>query len=187
MAPGVASDGLKPQRDPPFLKNPGPLSMEKHALPQINDPSTAARYLGEIVGTHYSAALRATEAYGRHLASKRDSLLAETFEGEGLGEFWRELLKSEKVRLGSGKVLKGLSTTPSHYFFDFLDTAEEVYRKRYLGDLFSKRNKAGKMEHAQCLAFLRDHCAGGVPDHFTVQNKIATWKQLLRVVGRYQE
>ena len=88
---------------------------------QFNDPSTAARYLGESVGTHYSAALRATEAYGNHLAAKRESLLSGIFEGQGLGDFWRDLLRSEQVRIGSPKVLQELSTTPSHYFFDFLD------------------------------------------------------------------
>jgi len=161
--------------------------MTNLALAQFNDPSTTARYLGESVGTHYSAALRATEAYGKHLAAKRTSLQSETFEGESLGDFWRELLRSEKVRVGSMEVLRELSTTPSHYFLDFLNTAEAVYEKRYRGSPSSERKQGCKTEHAQCLAFLRDHSAGGARDHFTVQNKISTWMRLLRLMGRYQE
>lgn len=161
--------------------------MTNLALAQFNDPSTAARYLGESVGTHYSAALRATEAYGRHLAAKRESLLSDSFEGESLGEFWSDLLRSEKIQLGSPKVLKELSTTPSHYFLDFLNTAEAVYEKRYRDLPSSKRKQLSKTEHAQCLAFLRDHGAGGARDHFAVRNKIATWMRLLRMMGRYQE
>jgi hypothetical protein len=154
---------------------------------QFNDPSTAARYLGESVGTHYSAALRATEAYGKHLAAKRESLLSGKFEGQGLGDFWRDLLRSEQVRIGSPKMLQELSTTPSHYFFDFLDTADDVYRRRYGGLPSSQGKRLCKTEHAQCLRFLRNHTGGGIPDHFTVQNKIATWMKLLRMMGGYQE
>ena len=169
---------LQSRDDPPMTRN---------LIAQCNDPSTAARYLGESVGTHYSSALRATEAYGKYLAAKRESLLSEIFEGEGLGDFWRDLLRSEQIRIGSPKVLKGLSTTPSHYLFDFLDTADDVYRRSY-GDVPSSlRKKLGQTEHAQCLRFLRNHAGGGVGDQFTVRNKIATWMKLLRIMGGYQE
>ena len=151
------------------------------------NPSTVATHLGETVGTHYCAALRAAEAYGTHLAGVRESLLLETFEEGGLGNFWRDLLRSEQVHIGSPNVLKSLSTTPSHYFRDFLDTADAVYRRRYKDVPSHQRTSLGKLEHAQCLRFLRDHKSGGQVDHFTVQNKVATWMQLLRIMGRYQE
>jgi hypothetical protein len=161
--------------------------METNVIPQFHDPSTAAQYLGESVGTHYSAALRAAKAYGTHLAAKRERLLDGTYEGENLGAFWRELIKAEQVRLGSPRVLKGLATTPDHYFSDFLDTAEAVYLKRYKGSSSHQKKGQTKSEHAQCLRFLRDHSGSGKVDHFTLQNKISTWMQLLRMMGRYQE
>jgi len=190
MAPNLQPRGRARSEfsTPHFIKNlrETPL-MTKNITAQCNDPSTAARYLGESVGTHYSAALRATEAYGRHLAAKRESLLSGEFEGEGLGDFWRDLLRSEQVPIGSPKVIQGLSATPSHYFSDFLDTADDVYRKSYGNVPPSQRKKLGQTEHEKCLRFLRNHTRGGVPDHFTVQNKIATWMKLLRMMGGYQE
>jgi hypothetical protein len=150
------------------------------------DPSSTAKYLGETVGTHYSAALRATEAYAKHLAARRESLLRETYSGDGLGNFWKDLMRSEQVRIGTPEVFKSLSTNPSHYFSDFLDTADEVFQGRYEGSRPSQKKKSGKAEHAQCLRLLRDHNAGGLQDYFAVQNKVAVWMQLLRVMGGYQ-
>ena len=161
--------------------------MAKDIAAEFNDPSTVATSLGESVGTHYSAALRAAEAYGKHLAAEREALLLGTFEGKSLGDFWRDLLKSEQLRIGSPKVLKGLSTTPSHYFFDFLDRADEVYREKYRDVQSPKRKKSDQTEHAQCLRLLRNHAEEGMKDHFTVQNKIATWMQMIRIMGGYQE
>ena len=83
-------------------------------------------------------------------------------------------------------MLQGLGTSPSHYFLDFLDTADQVFRKKYRDIPSSQRTQMMKAEHEQCLRFLRDHTAAGT-DHFTVQNKITTWMQLLRMAGRYQE
>lgn len=161
--------------------------MAKDIAAQFNDPSTVATSIGESVGTHYSAALRAAEAYGKYLAAEREALLLGTFEGKNLGAFWRELMRSEQLRIGSPKVLKKLSTTPSHYFFDFLDTADEVYQRRYKDVGEPLRKKAGQTEHAQCIRLLRNHIAEGMKDHFTVQNKIATWMQIIKILGGYQE
>ena len=161
--------------------------MAKDIAAQFHDPSTVATSLGESVGTHYSAALRAAEAYGKHLAAEREALLVGTFEGKNLEDFWRDLLTSEQLRVGSSQVLKGLSTEPSHYFADFLDTADDVYRRRY-GDVQGPRKKKStQTEHARCLRLLRDHTAEGMKDHFTVQNKIATWMRMIRLLGGYQE
>lgn len=161
--------------------------METKVMARVVDPTTAARFLGESVGTHYSVALRAAKAYSTHLASNRRDLLEPTYDGEGLGAFWRELLRSEQVQIGSTKVLQGLSTEPSHYFHDFLETAETVYRSRYEDSSSNPKKSSGKSEHAQCLRFLRDHNSCGPVDHFTVQNKVATWMQLLRIMGKYVE
>jgi hypothetical protein len=37
------------------------------------------------------------------------------------------------------------------------------------------------------LRLLRDHSAEGMRDHFTVQNRIATWMQMIRITGGYRE
>jgi hypothetical protein len=161
--------------------------MSNQVVARFVDPATVAAYLGENVGTHYSAALRAAEAYGRHLAAIRGNLLSDTFEGERLGNFWRELLRSEQIRIGSPNVIRGLSSTPSHYFSDFLDTADAVYSRNYENVPPPQRKKLGHTEHAKCLRLLRDHQALGMRDRFAVQNKITTWMQLLRIVGGYQE
>jgi hypothetical protein len=161
--------------------------MTRDITPQFNDPSTAAIYLGENVGTHYSAALRAAEAYGRYLAAQRQSLLSESYEGESLRDFWRELLRSEQVQIGSPKVLMGLGTKPSYYFSDFLDAADTAFRRRYQSSSPQRRTKQSKTEHAKCLRLLRNHGAEEMPDHFSVRNKIATWMQMLRITGGYQE
>jgi len=161
--------------------------MATDIIARFSDPGTTARYLGESIGTHYSVALRAAKAYGVHLAPRRDSLLSGSYDGEELGEFWRDLLKSEGVRMGSTRVMKGLSTTPGHYFSDFLDTADAVFEKKYSNVPLSQRKNSGKTEHAKCLRFLRDHRQEERVDHFSVQNKVATWTQLLRMLGRYQE
>jgi hypothetical protein len=160
--------------------------MVRYLVPQFHDPASAAKYLGESVGTHYSVALRATEAFGRHLAAKPESLLSETFEGEGLGAFWRDLLKAEEVRIGSHEVLRALSTHPSHYSVDFLDTADAVFLRRYEDLPLSQRSKAGKAEHALCLRVLRNQNGTGAQDHFAVQNKVAAWMRLLKMMGGYQ-
>jgi hypothetical protein len=161
--------------------------MATDIIPQFDDPVTVARHLGETVGTHYSAALRAADAYGRHLAPKRESLSSGDIDRDSLGNFWRELVKTERIRIGSIKVLKELSTTPMHFFSEFLDTADEVYRKRYQDVSPAMRKSAMNTQHAQCLHFLRTHSAQGVPDRFTVQNKVTMWLQLLRMTGKYQE
>jgi hypothetical protein len=161
--------------------------MTKYLTPLFIDPASTARYLGETVGTHYSVALRATAAYATHLAAKRESLHTETFEGESLGNFWRDLLEMEQVEVGSPRVLKGLGRNPSHYFQDFLGTADAVFRSRYENVPVSQKGKSRKIEHSQCLRFLRNHNDGGIHDHFSVQNKVAAWIQLLKMIGKYQE
>lgn len=161
--------------------------MAREISAQFDDPGTAATYLGESIGTHYSAALRAAEAYGRHLAATRESLLTESFDGQGLRNFWLDLIRSEQVRLKSPNVLKNLSTTTSHYFQDFLDTADAVYGRQYMDVTPEQRKKIGQTEHAKCLRILRDHSAEGLEDHFAVQNRVSTWMQLIRVTRRYQE
>jgi hypothetical protein len=154
---------------------------------RLNDPSTAARFFGEAVGTHYSAALRAAKAYSTHLADKRESLWEEEWEGTGLGDFWRDLIRSEQVRLGSPKVLRRLSTKPTFFVHEFLDTAEAEYRKRYEAGPATDKKGSLKSEHAQCLAFLRSSDANGPLEQFNIQNKVATWMQLLRILGKYRE
>jgi hypothetical protein len=161
--------------------------MTTNITAEFNDPSVIARYLGESTGTHYSVALRAAEAYGRHLATDRDALRRERFDGESLGEFWRALLQSEQVRIGSLRALKQLSTRPEHYFSDFLETADAEYRKRYEDIEASRKGRQWKTEHAQCLRFLREHSSGKTSDHLAVRNKIQTWMQLLRITGRYRD
>jgi len=161
--------------------------VETSTITFLDDPSTAARYLGESVGTHYSAALRAARAFSTHLAGKRESLLKEEYEGNGLRDFWRELLRSEKVRVGSPMVLRELSTSPSHYFRDFLDTAEAVYHMRYQDPAANGGKSVLKSEHAQCLSFLRNPDPSEQLSQFTIQNKVTTWMQLLRILGKYQE
>jgi hypothetical protein len=161
--------------------------MATDIIAQFNEPETVARHLGETVGTHYSAALRAADAYGKHLARERNALCSGSIDGGGLGNFWRELVRTEGVRLGSIAVLKGLSTDPSFFFSEFLDTADAVYRRRYKDVPEEQRKRATNSEHAQCLRFLRTHPTEGRPDRFTVQNKVTTWLQLLRMAGKYQE
>jgi hypothetical protein len=161
--------------------------MRKEASPHFDDARTVARYIGEAVGTHYSAALRAAEAYGKHLASHRESLVEDTFEGEGLGRFWGAVMESEQVRGIPRGAHEQLSTTPTLYFSDFLDTADAVFGERYRDAPESRRKKLGHTQHAQCLRLLRDHAAEGIRDHFTVQNRVATWMQMIRVMGGYRE
>ena len=161
--------------------------MATDLIAQFNEPSTAAKFLGDNIGTHYSAALRAAKAYGCHLAPRREFLQSESYEGESLGNFWRELIRSEGVRLGSLEVVKGLSSTPEHFFSDFLDTADSVFRKKYPHGSFTPGNTSGKTEHEKCLKFLRNHAAGEKVDHLKAQNNVATWTQLLRIMGRYQD
>ena len=161
--------------------------MATDLIARFSDPVTTARYLGESIGTHYSVALRAAKAYGVHLAARRDSLVSGSYEGEELGDFWRDLLRSENVRMGSTEVMKGLSTTPAHYFSDFLDTADAVFKNKYSDVPLNRRKTSTKTEHAKCLRYLRDHRQEGRADHFSVQNNVATWTQLSRMLGQYQE
>lgn len=161
------------------------MAREVHA--QFDNPGTAATYLGEAVGTHYSAALRAVEAYGRHLAAIRGSLLGDSFQGDALGNFWKDLMRSEQVRLKSAKVLSQLSTRPTHYFFDFLETADAVYCRRYEDVPGPQKKKLGQTQHAQCLRILRDHTGEGMPDHFALRNRVATWMQMSKVLGAYRD
>jgi hypothetical protein len=161
--------------------------METTATAYLKDPSTAASYLGESVGTHYSSALRAAKAYGTYLAGKRESPLKGGSDQDCLLSFWRELLKSEGLRIESPTVLKELSSTPSHFYDDFLGTAETVYRRRYPSSIPKRRGNAIKSEHAQCLKFLRDNESNGQLSQFDIQNKVRTWTQLLRIRGKYQE
>jgi len=153
----------------------------------FDDPKTTATYFGEAVGTHYSVALRAAEAYGQHLAAARGSLLQEVFEGDGLTKFWQTLLNTEQVRNLAPGVLQALGTRPDHYFRDFLDTAEEVYERRYEDVSPSQRKRAGRSEHAKCLRLLRDHEAEGLKHRFAVQNRVATWMQVSRITRAYRQ
>jgi len=161
--------------------------MATDIIPQSNEPETVARHRGETVGTHYSAALRAADAYGRHLAGKRAALSSGDIDGESLGDFWKEMVRTENVRVGSFSVLTELSAAPILFFSDFLDTADAVYRKKYEDAGAGPRKKATNTQHAQCLQLLRSHSAEGTPDRFTVQNKITKWLALLRMTGKYQE
>lgn len=161
--------------------------MAKEVIARFEDARTVASYLGEAVGTHYSAALRAAEAYGKHLAAVRDSLQEEPYQGDSLGKFWLEVMKSEQVQSTSPTVLRDLRRSPAHYFSDFLDTAESVFQRRYEEGSKAQRKKVGQTQHAQCLRLLRDHRAEGIENHFAVQNKVATWMQMVRALGAYQE
>jgi len=161
--------------------------MRAEVLAQFDDPRSVATYIGEAVGTHYSAALRAAEAYGKHLASTRESLLRETFDGRGLGEFWREVMRSEQVLSSSVAARKELALTPTHYFSDFLDTADAVFEKKYRDVPGSQRKKLGHSQHALCLRILRDHTAEGLKDHFAVRNRVTTWIQMIKATGGYQD
>jgi hypothetical protein len=161
--------------------------MRKEAAAHFDDARTVARYLGETVGTHYSAALRAAEAYAKHLASKRKFLLDDTFEGDSLERFWKAVMESEQIRGIPLAARRELATTPTHYFSDFLDTADATFVERYRDVPNSRKKKLGHTQHAQCLRLLRDHVAEGIQDHFTVQNTVATWMQMIRVTGGYRD
>jgi len=161
--------------------------MRTEVLAQFDDPRTVATYIGEAVGTHYSAALRAVEAYGKHLASNREKLHREPFDGEGLGEFWSQVMKSEQVLSSSATARKELALTPAHYFSDFLDTADAVFEKKYKDVPVSQKKKLGHSQHAMCLRILRDHTAEGIKDHFAVRNRVTTWIQMIKATGGYQE
>jgi len=161
--------------------------MATEVIARFEDARTVASYVGEAVGTHYSAALRAAEAYGKHLAAARDSLHKEPYEGDGLGKFWLAVMRSEQVQSTSPTVLRELRSSPVHYFSDFLDTADAVFQRRYQEASKSQRKKVGQTQHAQCLRLLRDHRAEGIENHFIVQNKVATWMQMVRALGAYQE
>jgi hypothetical protein len=175
---------IKQTLDPSKQVDP---EMRAEAAPHFDDPRTVARYIGETVGTHYSAALRAADAYGKHLASARESLLRETFEGEGLGRFWSEVMRSEHVRGSSPAVHSQLATATNHYFADFLDAADAAFGLHYKDCPDHRKKKLGHTQHAQCLRLLRDHVAEGNRDHFAVRNRVATWIQTIRVMGGYQD
>lgn len=160
--------------------------MVTEVVAEFDSPDTVATYIGETVGTHYSAALRVAEAYGKHLAPVRDSLPEGSFKGEGLGRFWKAVTESEQIEV-SPKVLKALADDPSHYFSDFLDTADAVFVKRYKDVPRPQRKKVGHTQHAECLRLLRDHKSAGIQDHFAVQNKVAGWMKMIRMSGKYQE
>jgi hypothetical protein len=161
--------------------------MATEVTAQFDDPGTTATYLGEAVGTHYSAALRAARAYGRHLAGAREFLLQDTFQGEGLKNFWLELIDSEEVGGIPASVLETLSSTSGHYFRDFLDTAEAVYERKYREASPARKKKLGQTEHARCLRLLRDHKAEGLRGRFAVQNTVSKWMQLSRITRAYRE
>lgn len=160
--------------------------MGMEVVAQFDHASTVATFIGESVGTHYSAALRAAEAYGKYLSAVRESLLLENFRGDGLGHFWRDLMRAEQVQGASSTVLVTLSTKPSYYFSDFLDTADAVFGRKYQDVSEQQKKKIGQTEHAQCLRLLRDHNAAGMKDHFAVQNKVAGWMQMMRLMGTYR-
>jgi hypothetical protein len=157
--------------------------METEVTPIFTEPETLATFLGENIGTHYSAALRAADAYGRHLAGQQESLRAATFSGEGLARFWTDLIRVEDVRIGSTAVLKKLSTHPRYYFTHFLDTADAVYGRSYEDAPPQLQKKLGQTQHAQCLRLLRDPEGEGMRDRFMVQNWASTWSQMLRISG----
>ena len=161
--------------------------METEVSAQFDAPETVAIYIGEAIGVHYSAALRAAEAYGRYLAPSRKSLQGKRFLGDGLGRFWAEMMKSEQVQASSPAVLKALNTDPSYYHRHLLDTADSVFKRRYEEVPPAKKKKIGQTQHKQCLRIMRNQDAEGIGDHFTVRNKVATWIQLIRAVGGYRE
>ncbi|MFC1791094.1 hypothetical protein ACFL0I_01335 [Gemmatimonadota bacterium] len=154
---------------------------------QFSDPRAVAQYIGEAVGTHYNAALRAANAYAKYLAQERDSCAPEDLAEEGLGNFWLEMMRLEQVRQSTTAVISGLRTTPSHYFSDFLDRAEDVFVKRYKDVPEAQRKKLGHTEHQKCLQILRDHKAAGLETHFEVENLVTKWMQMIRIMGGYRE
>jgi hypothetical protein len=95
-------------------------------------------------------------------------------------------MKSEQIQVPP-KVFKALAAEPSHYFSDFLDTADAVFVRRYKDVPRQQRKKVGHTQHAECLRLLRDHKSAGIQDHFAVQNKVASWMKMVRMSGRYQE
>lgn len=147
----------------------------------FNDPESLAAYLGENIGTHFAAALRAADAYARHLAGNQHSLRAESFPGAGLGAFWRDLVRAEEIRIGSPEVLKQLATKPRYYFAHFLDTADAVYGRSYEDVPQPQRKKLGHTQHAQCLSLLRDPDKTGMPDRFAVHNQVTLWSQMFKI------
>lgn len=147
----------------------------------FNDPETLANYLGESVGTHFSAALRAADAYGRHLAGNPPSPTGDRYDGEGLREFWKELIGLEQVTIGSPVVMRTLGTEPQYFFGKFLRTADAAYRKCYGDGSETQRKKLGHTQHAQCLRMLRDPTAAGMADRFAVQNQVTLWSQVFRI------
>ena len=154
---------------------------------QFDDPRTVALYIGDAVGTHYSAALRAANTYAKFLARKRDSGDPDALAEESLGSFWLEMMKFEEVRQSTTNVIHGLRTNPSHYFSDFLDTAEDVFEKRYRNVPEAQRKKLGHTQHQLCIQLLRDHKAAGLESHFEVENQVAKWMQMLRLMGGYRD
>lgn len=160
--------------------------MAEAAAAQFRDPRTVAAYLGQMVGTHYCAALRATEAYARHLAPVRESLLSERFKGDGLGAFWREVMESEELEGDSFEALASLARDPRFFFRHFLDGADGAYRSRYEEVPPPLRKKVGHTQHAQCIRILRDHDGGIFGSHFAVQNQVVKWIQMTRALGQYR-
>ncbi len=161
--------------------------MATEVAAQFDTPATVASYLGEAIGTHYSAALRAAEAYGKYLAAGRESLHSKRYPGDGLKKFWEEMMRAEQVEVSSPEVLQALKSDPNFYFSHLLDTAESVFRKRYEDVPPAQRKQIGQSQHQQCIRIMRDQDAEGIRDHFTVRNKVATWIQLIKAVGKYRE
>ena len=153
----------------------------------FDDSGSVARHIGEAVGTHYSAALRAADTYAKCLARGRDSGDPNALAEESLGNFWLEMMRLEKVRQSTPDVIKGLRTEPSHYFTDFLDTAEEVFEECYKDVSEEKRKKLGHVQHQKCIELLRDHRAAGLKSHFEVKNQVASWMQMLRLMGGFRD
>ena len=154
---------------------------------QFSDPQAVAKYIGEAVGTHYSAALRALDSYARHMAQERDHCDPEELPEESLGSFWQEMMRHEDVRQTTTAVIGGLKANPSHFFSDFLDMADTTFVKRYKDVPEAQRKKLGHTEHQKCLQLLRDHKAAGLPTHFEVENQVAKWMQMLRFMGGYRK
>ena len=154
---------------------------------RFDSPGAVAAYLGDTVGTHYSAALRAAEAYGKHLAPQRKLLQEEKFRGDSLEKFWKEMMRSEQVKVSSSRIVKELGSDPSFYFAHFLDTAESVFIKRYQEVSPAQKKKIGQTQHRLCLQVMRDQEAAGMEDHFTVRNRVAAWIQLVKALGQYRE
>lgn len=150
---------------------------------QFDDPRTVARHIGEAVGTHYAVALRAVDTYAKYLAKARDSGDPDALPEESLGNFWLEMMRLEEVRQSTPDVMYGLRTNPSHYFSDFLDTAEKVFEKCYKDVPEAQRKKLGHTQHQQCLQLLRDHRAIGLKNRFEVENQVQKWMQMFRLLG----